>query len=256
MQSCATTPTCVYNTAMGFCDSAPCVATPNEDACIADSAGCTFDPLAPTQCEATQCVSSTTERDCERNPQGCMWSSLGTCVKNYCNTTDPKVCSAYLQCQWSNGACQITTCGSLVTEQVCQADRDCSWDVSMAPPGCYVAPCRNYSTSSSCVAYPSCFWQTIAMNGFKDMCVEKTCDVNLRDVDLRRNGRLRMAEPELQRQQLHPVPSHRSGFPFGGHHGDDFGVSTTSEWVLGDCGSDSKLEPFRAAVTIDFAEWI
>ena len=65
---------------------------------------------------------------------------------------------------------------------MCQRDSRCGWSVTQSPAACGPAECTYFNfdeatAEAMCSSKPACQWQTAKENHFKDMCVQKRCDL-------------------------------------------------------------------------------
>lgn len=185
---------CWWNTAMNFCDNAPCVSNPNEDACIGDLSKCSFSPKFATGCKITPCQYSD-ETTCRGDiANSCTWY-MGICYMNTCTGLNSNDCINAVNCVWDTNqtvaSCRLNYCGRYTVEQSCQSDRACAWNVGVVPASCGPNPCRYFNNPEIpktismqwCAADSQCYWQSQAENGFADMCIVKTCDSLKRSCD-------------------------------------------------------------------------
>ena len=187
--SCPTTAGCTWDATNNFCATASCVSNPNEDACIADPAGCVYDPSKPTPCTANVCPTYTNSAACLAT-SACTWTK--SCFANTCGLLNQAGCVNAPQCTWdsSTAKCGFNTCGALQGEVDCGKNARCLWNVGISPARCTPAPCLFVNASATtgdargiCLQDSQCYWQTQAENGNTDLCVVKTCEMNRRSCD-------------------------------------------------------------------------
>ena len=179
---------CVYNFPNAVCMNLPCVGNPTEDGCIADPAGCLYDPTNSVVCMPKPC---NTQDSSQCAAMGCSWTGTAnpTCFNDTCATlTNPASCAQRLDCAWSSNACSANYCGLHRTEEGCQADTACQWSTGTAVAACIPAPCTFYDTDPStlkqnCQSDANCLFSSAAVNRVKDTCLLKTCDRMKRSCD-------------------------------------------------------------------------
>jgi len=189
--TCDPNPACTFNFLTYRCENTPCVTNPTEDSCIADTfaAGCVWNPANDVPCSVTPCM--TTDPTACGKETGCEWTGT-TCVEDLCKLqTTSTGCATLSQCTWSltAGNCRRNICGLHSTEDDCSNDYQCKWSISATPAACVPAPCTYYNTDMDTAKAmctldsANCQWSPKSVNGLKDMCVLKTCELQNRSCD-------------------------------------------------------------------------
>ena len=162
----------------------PCMLNPNEDSCIADPTGCSYDSTRNPRCQRTKCTAND-QRLCLSNPADfCSWNGQA-CYVNICaqKLNDQAACTSQPQCVWNN-TCQESACAPIQDEKVCDENYACEWNVKTDPSVCAPRRCGKFNldattAKANCNNDPACYWSPQSENLQKDQCVKKTC-ANLR----------------------------------------------------------------------------
>jgi hypothetical protein len=170
---------CIFDVRVGQCVNRPCLTNPTEDACIADTFGCEWNPTNTTPCAPMPCTA--TDPTACATEEGCAFSTI--CSPDPCKgVSDGTTCRAQVQCEWKSATqqCQLNECGQLATEAMCATTENCLWNINQSPPVCGPAPCTSYNSNAQTAKAlcqlnsKTCVWVT---GGAKDRCVQKSCEL-------------------------------------------------------------------------------